>query len=291
MDQERRRGAALLRLLHVLWLLPYSRTAPEGPTPAWRDELQNHTFQHTMYCQNWSPSIGLSEAYDGDQLFSFDFSQNTRVPRLPEFADWAQKPGDTSTIFFDKTFCQSMIQEIGPHLEGQIPVSRAPSFNAFWVSLHHLWSALFSLWDKAMCLGHRFPIVDVFTLKPLEFGKPNTLVCFVSNLFPPTLTVNWRHHMDPVEGIGPTFVSAVDELSFQAFSYLNFTPAPSDVFSCIVTHEIDSHTVVAYWVPHNALPSDLLENVLCGVAFGLGVLGIIVGLVLIIYFQKPCSGD
>lgn len=87
----------------------------------------------------------------------------------------------------------------------------------------------------------------MFTLKPLEFGKPNTLVCFVSNLFPPTLTVNWQHHLEPVEGIGPTFVSAVDELSFQAFSYLNFTPAPSDVFSCIVTHEIDSHTVVAYW--------------------------------------------
>lgn len=87
----------------------------------------------------------------------------------------------------------------------------------------------------------------MFTLKPLEFGKPNTLVCFVSNLFPPTLTVNWRHHLDPVEGIGPTFVSAVDELSFQAFSYLNFTPAPSDLFSCIVTHKIDNHTAVAYW--------------------------------------------
>ncbi|KAF3831387.1 hypothetical protein GH733_000199, partial [Mirounga leonina] len=242
---------------------PPSLTHPvssAAPTPAWRDELQNHTFLHTIYCQNWSPSIGLSEAYDGDQLFSFNFSQNTRVPRLPEFADWAQKPGDTSTIFFDKEFCQAMVQKIGPKLEGQIPVSRG------------------------------FPIVDVFTLKPLEFGKPNTLVCFVSNLFPPTLTVNWRHHLDPVEGIGPTFVSAVDELRFQAFSYLNFTPAPSDLFSCVVTHEIDSYTAVAYWVPHNALPSDLLENVLCGVAFGLGVLGIIVGLVLIMYFRKPCSG-
>lgn len=32
MDHERRRGAALLRLLHLLWLLPYSRTAPEGMT-------------------------------------------------------------------------------------------------------------------------------------------------------------------------------------------------------------------------------------------------------------------
>ncbi|XP_036908602.1 HLA class II histocompatibility antigen, DM alpha chain isoform X2 [Sturnira hondurensis] len=184
---------------------------------------------------------------------------NTRVPRLPEFADWAQKSGDNSTIFFDKGFCQAMIRKIGSELEGEIPECRG------------------------------IPVAEVFTLKPLEFGKPNTLVCFVSNLFPPTLTVTWQHHMAPVEDAGPTFVSAVDGLSFQAFSYLNFTPAPSDLFSCIVTHEIDGQTAVAYWVPNNALPSDLLENVLCGVAFGLGVLGIIVGLVLIIYFRKPCS--
>uniref|UniRef100_A0A2K5CX09 Major histocompatibility complex, class II, DM alpha n=1 Tax=Aotus nancymaae TaxID=37293 RepID=A0A2K5CX09_AOTNA len=136
-----------------------------------------------------------------------------------------------------------------------------------------------------------FPIAEVFTLKPLEFGKPNTLVCFVSNLFPPMLTVSWQHHSVPVEEVGPTFVSAVDGLSFQAFSYLNVTPEPSDIFSCVVTHEIDRYTAIAYWVPQNALPSDLLENVLCGVAFGLGVLGIIVGIVLIIYFRKPCSGS
>lgn len=205
--------------------------------------------------------MGLSETYDEDQLFSFDFSQNTRVPRLPEFADWAQKSGDISTISFDKAFCQAMIREVGPQLEGKIPVSRG------------------------------FPVVEVFTLKPLEFGKPNTLVCFVSNLFPPTLTVAWQRHLAPAEGAGPTLVSAIDGLSFQAFSYLNFTPASSDLFSCIVTHEIDGYTAIAYWVPHNALPSDLLENVLCGVAFGLGVLGILVGLVLIVHFQRPCSGD
>lgn len=91
------------------------------------------------------------------------------------------------------------------------------------------------------------PIAEVFTLKPLEFGKPNTLVCFISNLFPPTLTVNWQHDSAPVEGARPTFVSAVDGLTFQAFSYLNFTPAPSDLFSCIVTHEIDSYTAIAFW--------------------------------------------
>ncbi|XP_057555514.1 HLA class II histocompatibility antigen, DM alpha chain isoform X2 [Hippopotamus amphibius kiboko] len=217
MAHELSQGTAPLCLLPLLWLLPQCWTAPEAPTPWWRDELQNHTFLHTMYCQNGTPHVGLSETYDEDQLFSFDFSQDIRVPRLPEFAGWAHNPGDTSNIFFDKTFCRTMIEEIGPKFEGQIPVSRG------------------------------FPIVEVFTLKPLEFGKPNTLVCFISNLFPPTLAVSWQHHSAPVEGARPTFVSALDGLTFQAFSYLNFTPAPSDLFSCIVTHEIDNHTAIAYW--------------------------------------------
>lgn len=43
-------------------------------------------------------------------------------------------------------------------------------------------------------------------------------------------------------------------------------------------------------VPQNALPSDLLENALCGVAFGLGVLGTIIGIVFFLCSQRPCSG-
>lgn len=42
-------------------------------------------------------------------------------------------------------------------------------------------------------------------------------------------------------------------------------------------------------VPQNALPSDLLENALCGVAFGLGVLGIVMGIVFFICSQRRCS--
>lgn len=253
-------AAVLEALLHLLWLLPLSWTSSEALAPLRRDELWNHTFQHTVFCQIGSPSTGLTETYDGDQLFSFDFSQTTRVPRLPEFSDWAKKSEDTSSILFDKAFCQGMVQNIGPHLEGKIPVSRG------------------------------FPIPEVFTLKPLEFGKPNTLVCYISNLFPPTLTVSWLHDSATVEDNAPIFISAVDGLTFEAYAYLNFTPAPSDIYSCLVTHEIDSYTTIAYWVPMNALPSDLLENVLCGLVFGLGVLGIVVGLALIIYSRKPCSG-
>lgn len=261
MDHERKPGVGLLKLLRLLWLLPHSWAVPEAPSLVRWDGLQNHTFRHTVFCQDGEPSIGLSEAYEEDQLFSFDFSRNTRVPRLPDFAEWAQEQGDEPDISFDKNFCQVLVQKVGPQLEGKIPVSRG------------------------------LPMAEVFTLKPLEYGKPNTLVCFISNLFPPTLTVTWQHHSVRVEGASPTTISAMDGLTFQAFSYLNVTPEPFDLYSCIVTHEIDRYTAIAYWVPQNALPSDLLENVLCGVAFGLGVLGIILGIAFFIGSQRPCSGD
>lgn len=95
-----------------------------APPPVLWDGLQNHTFRHTVFCQDGNPSMGLSESYDEDQLFSYDFSQNTRVPRLPDFAAWAQGQGDASAISFDKDFCQALVQQVGPKLEGVIPVSR-----------------------------------------------------------------------------------------------------------------------------------------------------------------------
>lgn len=91
--------------------------------------------------------MGLSEAYEEDQLFSFDFSQSTRVPRLPEFADWAEPSGDLPTVFFDKAFCQAMVHEVGPQLEGQIPVSRGQGFSgqggSCILTLIHLYTAVF----------------------------------------------------------------------------------------------------------------------------------------------------
>ncbi|XP_021485183.1 class II histocompatibility antigen, M alpha chain [Meriones unguiculatus] len=260
MDREQRPGARLLRLLQLLWLLPRCWAVPDAPTPVRGDGPRNHTFRHTVFCQDREPRVGLSESYDEDQLFSYDFQQSSRVPRLPDFAQWAQEQGDAAAISFDKDFCQFLVREVSPQAEGQIPVSRG------------------------------LPIAEVFTLKPLEYGKPNTLVCFISNLFPPTLTVTWEHQSAPVEGASPTTISAIDGLTFQAFSYLNFTPEPFDLYTCIVTHEIDRYTAIAFWVPQNALPSDLLENVLCGMAFGLGVLGIIVGTAFFVHAWRPCSG-
>ncbi|XP_068929507.1 HLA class II histocompatibility antigen, DM alpha chain isoform X2 [Petaurus breviceps papuanus] len=220
---------------------------------------QNYTFSHTLFCQDEEPLLGLSENFNGDQLFSFDFSKKALVPRLPEFAAWTGDKEDIKTTESDGKLCKELQNALSRILEDQIPEARGN------------------------------PVAEIFTLEPLEFGKPNTLICFVSNIFPPQITVTWQYKKVSVESSSPTFLSAVDGLGFQAFSYLNFTPTSSDVFSCTVEREGDIFSTITYWVPEDPIPSELLENVLCGIAFGLGIAGIIVGAALIIYFRKPCA--
>ncbi|XP_020829995.1 HLA class II histocompatibility antigen, DM alpha chain isoform X2 [Phascolarctos cinereus] len=260
MGPEQSLGAMLLLLqLQSSLLLSLSWGATPVLASLLENSLQNYTFSHTLFCQDEDPVLSLSEAFNEDQLFSFDFSRNSRVPRLPEFAPWASDKGDIEAIKADQRLCQELQKELSKLLEGHIPEARGN------------------------------PVAEVFTLEPLEYGKPNTLICFVSNIFPPQVTVSWQYQQVPVQSSSPTFLSAIDGLAFQAFSYLNFTPTSSDVFSCTVTWEGDLFSTIAFWVPQNPIPSELLENILCGIALGLGIVGIIVGTALIIYFQKPCA--
>nr|ALX81632.1 MHC class II alpha chain antigen [Phascolarctos cinereus] len=260
MGPEQSLGAMLLLLqLQSSLLLSLSWGATPVLASLLENSLQNYTFSHTLFCQDEDPVLSLSEAFNEDQLFSFDFSRNSRVPRLPEFAPWASDKGDIEAIKADQRLCQELQKELSKLLEGHIPEARGN------------------------------PVAEVFTLEPLEYGKPNTLICFVSNIFPPQVTVSWQYQQVPVQSSSPTFLSAIDGLAFQAFSYLNFTPTSSDVFSCTVTREGDLFSTIAFWVPQNPIPSELLENILCGIALGLGIVGIIVGTALIIYFQKPCA--
>ncbi|XP_074092701.1 HLA class II histocompatibility antigen, DM alpha chain isoform X2 [Macrotis lagotis] len=260
MGPEQSLGATLLLLqLHSSLLLSLSLGDTPEFTSLLENSLQNYTFSHTIFCQNAEPFVGLSESFNGDQLFSFDFPSNSRVPRLPEFAAWASDEGDVQAIDAEKNLCQNLQNAFSQACQGHIPESRGN------------------------------PVAEVFTLEPLEFGKPNTLICFVSNLFPPQVYVKWQHNGVPIESNSPIFLSAIDGLGFQAFSYLNFTPTSSDIFTCVVERDGDLFSTIAFWVPQNPIPSALLENILCGIAFGLGIVGIIVGAALIICFQKPCA--
>uniref|UniRef100_A0A8D0BDL9 Major histocompatibility complex, class II, DM alpha n=1 Tax=Salvator merianae TaxID=96440 RepID=A0A8D0BDL9_SALMN len=131
------------------------------------------------------------------------------------------------------------------------------------------------------------PQVEVFTLYPLQLGRPNTLVCSVTNTFPPSANITWEHHNQTVvQGVSTTQISPVQGLEFQIFSYLEVTPQQGDVYSCIVRAPRDDFSYVGFWVPKDPIHSELLENIICGIAFGVGVLSAITGLILILRARR-----
>uniref|UniRef100_A0A6I8NXM1 Ig-like domain-containing protein n=1 Tax=Ornithorhynchus anatinus TaxID=9258 RepID=A0A6I8NXM1_ORNAN len=138
------------------------------------------------------------------------------------------------------------------------------------------------------------PAAKVFPLEPLRPGRPNALVCSVDNLFPPEAAVGWQRRGAEAETgregqAGPVLVPQ-EGLAFRAFAYLDFTPAVDDLYACVVGRRGDLSSTVSYWVPRDVLPSDLLENVLCGLAFGLGVAGASVGVGLLVRVRRPARG-
>lgn len=91
-------------------------------------------------------------------------------------------------------------------------------------------------------------MANVFLKRPLELGRPNTLVCMVGNIFPPAVTIGWQRDGVPVtDGVTDTTYTPVEDLGFVRFSYLEVTPRAGDVYSCIVTRERDNTSVLTYW--------------------------------------------
>uniref|UniRef100_A0A8C0HC08 Ig-like domain-containing protein n=1 Tax=Chelonoidis abingdonii TaxID=106734 RepID=A0A8C0HC08_CHEAB len=92
------------------------------------------------------------------------------------------------------------------------------------------------------------PMANVFTAQPLELGKPNTLICQVGNLFPPSVTVSWQRLGEPVsQGVNTTRYYPTEDLGFLLFSYLEFTPQEGDIYTCTITRPRDRFSTVAYW--------------------------------------------
>uniref|UniRef100_A0A8C3H9G6 Major histocompatibility complex, class II, DM alpha n=1 Tax=Chrysemys picta bellii TaxID=8478 RepID=A0A8C3H9G6_CHRPI len=145
--------------------------------------------------------------------------------------------------------------------------------------------------------GHwepRLPDFQPWLTQPLELGKPNTLICQVGNLFPASVTVSWQRQGELVsQGVNTTRYYPTEDLGFLLYSYLEFTPQDGDIYTCTITRPRDRFSTVAYWVPQNPIPSELLENALCGLAIALGIFFMVTGIVLLLKSHMgpiPCSG-
>ncbi|XP_008107441.2 class II histocompatibility antigen, M alpha chain isoform X1 [Anolis carolinensis] len=214
-------------------------------------ELPAHLFSEVFFCQPGDPSLGLAQALDQEPLFRFNFSTQQWRSILPELQPEEGNRTSLDQVQLLGVICQDILQFLTNISEAYMPEAKGA------------------------------PQIDVFTLRPLEMGKPNTLVCAASNVFPPTISLHWELDGQPVSSrvSTPSQVSPVQGWVFQAFSYLEITPQEGQVYSCTARSPSDPFSSVAFWVPKDPLDPELLANVLCGLAFGLGILSSIAGAV------------
>uniref|UniRef100_A0A8C9FC92 Major histocompatibility complex, class II, DM alpha n=1 Tax=Pavo cristatus TaxID=9049 RepID=A0A8C9FC92_PAVCR len=213
--------------------VPHALSVPAEPSL--------HTLSEVLFCQPDTPLLGLSVAFDSEQLFSFDVPNSQWLPQLPDGPAWPAGIEQPQELLHDTELC------------------------------------------RELCLDGCIPVADVFLKEPLQLGYPNTLVCMVANIFPPAITISWQRDGIPVtDGVTHLTYTPMEDLGFMRFSYLEVTPHSGDIYSCIVTRERDNVSVVAYWVPQDPIPSDVLAMAVCGAVTVLGILLALLGLGLLL---------
>uniref|UniRef100_A0A8B9UJK4 Ig-like domain-containing protein n=1 Tax=Anas zonorhyncha TaxID=75864 RepID=A0A8B9UJK4_9AVES len=158
-------------------------------------------LSEVLFCQPDMPSLGLAVTFDNEQLFWFDAPLSRWQPRLPDFPAWCPLSPPATPVPVPP----------GATLAGATPTGATP------------------------CAAG-IPVANVFLKRPLEFGRPNTLVCMVGNIFPPAVTIGWQRDGVPVtDGVTDTTYTPIEDL-----------------------------------VPQDPVPSDVLATALCGAAMALG---------------------
>lgn len=131
---------------------------------------------------------------------------------------------------------------------------------------------------------NKVPEATVFSKSPVLLGQPNTLICFVDNIFPPVINITWLRNSKPVtEGTFETSFLSNPDHSFHKMSFLTFIPSNDDIYDCKVEHWGLDEPVLKHWEPEIPAPmSELTETVVCALGLSVGLVGIVVGTIFII---------
>ncbi|KAM6396198.1 LOW QUALITY PROTEIN: class II histocompatibility antigen, M alpha chain [Rhynochetos jubatus] len=236
----------------VVWVVLGTAVTEEPPA---------HSLAEVLFCQPAMPSLGLALTFDADQLFWFDFPGSRWTPRLPDLPPWPPALEPPTQLLQDATLCQDLRRSLTALVTGKMPESKG------------------------------IPMANVFPARPPALGEPNTLICMVENIFPPAVEITWQLDGVPVtQGVIHTHYTPTADLAFIRFSYLAVTPAAGDIYTCVVTREGNNASVVAYWVPQDHTPAEVLETALCGAAMALGILLALLGIAMIVVARRSAHG-
>lgn len=201
--------------------------------------------------QSYGSSGYYTHEFDGDEEFYVDLEKKETVWRLPVFSTFTS---------FDPQGALRNIATAKYNLD--ILIKRSNSTPA----------------------TNEVPEATVFPKSPMTLGVPNTLICFVDNIFPPVINITWLSNGHSVtEGVFETSFISKNDHSFFKISYLTFLPSADDIYDCKVEHWGLDKPLLKHWEPEILTPmSELTETVVCALGLAIGLVGIVLGTIFIV---------
>ncbi|XP_056113460.1 beta-2-microglobulin [Rhinichthys klamathensis goyatoka] len=88
------------------------------------------------------------------------------------------------------------------------------------------------------------PKIQLYSHFPGEYGKPNTLICYVSGFHPPDISIELLKNGEVIPNSQQTDLAFEKGWQFHLTKSVSFTPQKGEDFSCSVRHMSDTRKIV-----------------------------------------------
>uniref|UniRef100_A0A672M0Y9 Zgc:123107 n=1 Tax=Sinocyclocheilus grahami TaxID=75366 RepID=A0A672M0Y9_SINGR len=141
---------------------------------------------------------------DGQEAWHADFNQKTGVVTLPDFADPMSFPGYYEESVAEQDVCKQNLAVL-----------------------------------IKLCVFTDPPETFIYSRNDVQLAVENTLICHVTDFFPPPVSVSWaKNNVIVTEDVSLSQYRPRSDGSFHVFSSLKITPEDGDVYSCTVNHQV-----------------------------------------------------
>ncbi|XP_071395320.1 RLA class II histocompatibility antigen, DP alpha-1 chain-like [Centroberyx affinis] len=135
----------------------------------------------------------------------------------------------------------------------------------------------------------RAPTVVLYPQQEAELGAENTLFCYVSRFYPPSVNISWsRNGVELTEGVALSNLLPEPDGTFSRLVGLSFSPEAGAKLGCRVEHRALPHPRTTTW-EFPSRPDGPGSSVLLGVGLTLGFLCLAAGAVL--FYRAPRPTD
>uniref|UniRef100_UPI003AAF68B9 HLA class II histocompatibility antigen, DP alpha 1 chain-like n=1 Tax=Centroberyx gerrardi TaxID=166262 RepID=UPI003AAF68B9 len=133
------------------------------------------------------------------------------------------------------------------------------------------------------------PTAVLYPRQEAELGAENTLFCYVSRFYPPSVNISWsRNGVELTEGVALSNLLPEPDGTFSRLASLTFSPEAGALLRCRVEHQALPHPHTTTW-EFSSRPDGPGSSVLLGVGLALGFLCLAAGAVLFCRAPRPAD--